>query len=322
MGEYSVKAVSTLLGLSPHTLRAWERRYRAIEPSRLENGRRRYSQEELERLRLLTFLVSRGHAISAVAKLPDERLRALAAYDDSGDGGSPFGQAGGERESLRPLVEGLLEAVSAFSLSELAAQLEWARAAFRCRTFVLEIVVPLMSEVGRRVAGGELDIAQEHALSAILRDQVGQVLRYFDSHRRRHGDGASGPRFLLTTPEGNHHELGILLAAILLADHGLRAHYLGANLPAEALVFAADALRPDVVLLGTTALPPETPHVPLAAYVGALHAKLPPGREIWIGGAVLLRPSEIPRGRAVTQLESLAALDARLRALSKKSTPV
>ncbi len=64
---YSIKAVTALTGLGAETLRAWERRYQAIVPRRDENGRRSYSQLDLERLTLLANLTRQGHAISKVS---------------------------------------------------------------------------------------------------------------------------------------------------------------------------------------------------------------------------------------------------------------
>ena len=40
-----------MLGVSPHTVRAWERRYLALKPARSSSGHRRYSLEDVELLR-------------------------------------------------------------------------------------------------------------------------------------------------------------------------------------------------------------------------------------------------------------------------------
>ena len=57
---------------------------------------------------------------------------------------------------------------------------------------------------------------------------------------------------LITTPEGEMHEIGILGAALLCVHYGLKIIYLGANLPAESLAEAANALNPKAIILGVS----------------------------------------------------------------------
>ena len=63
---FPVGAVSKLTGLSPHVLRAWERRYGVVEPLRSEGGTRRYRESDLEKLRLVKAAVDAGHRIGQV----------------------------------------------------------------------------------------------------------------------------------------------------------------------------------------------------------------------------------------------------------------
>ena len=72
---YQIGTVSTLTGIDPHTIRAWERRYGASTPSRSESGRRRYDDPTVERLQLLKALVNCSESIGLIANLPDEALR-------------------------------------------------------------------------------------------------------------------------------------------------------------------------------------------------------------------------------------------------------
>jgi DNA-binding transcriptional MerR regulator len=72
---YQIGTVSTLTGIDPHTIRAWERRYDAITPSRSESGRRRYDDHTVERLQLLKALVDCNESIGQIAHLPDDTLR-------------------------------------------------------------------------------------------------------------------------------------------------------------------------------------------------------------------------------------------------------
>lgn len=78
---YRIGAVARLTGISPDTLRVWERRYAVVEPLRSEAGTRLYSAEDVGRLTLIKRLVDNGDAISHVAALTlvqlQERSRGL-----------------------------------------------------------------------------------------------------------------------------------------------------------------------------------------------------------------------------------------------------
>lgn len=81
--DFSIGTVSRLTGISQHTLRVWERRYKAVESGRSEGGRRLYSNDDVERLTLLKALVDRGDRIGQIASEATDALRArLATYQD------------------------------------------------------------------------------------------------------------------------------------------------------------------------------------------------------------------------------------------------
>jgi DNA-binding transcriptional MerR regulator len=86
-GKYRIGTVSTLTGLSTHTIRAWERRYGVVEPSRSPSGLRLYGDADVSRLQLLRALTDCGEAIGEVARLPDASLRErLARHADEARG--------------------------------------------------------------------------------------------------------------------------------------------------------------------------------------------------------------------------------------------
>lgn len=73
-GAYRIGAVARLTGISPDTLRIWERRYDVVAPERTPKGGRLYRQQDVTRLTMIKTLVDQGHAISTVANLPVEEL--------------------------------------------------------------------------------------------------------------------------------------------------------------------------------------------------------------------------------------------------------
>jgi DNA-binding transcriptional MerR regulator/methylmalonyl-CoA mutase cobalamin-binding subunit len=283
-GEYSLGAVVRLTGLSDHTIRAWERRYGAVRPSRSPKGTRRYSEAEIERLRLLHAAVQAGHRIGDVAGLSDEEIEArLAALP------TPAVQPLDEvREALERLDPGEVERLLGIQLAALG------NIAF-CR----EIAMPLLQEVGARWEQGQGSVASEHLLTAATRGLLGMALR---SAPRL----PEAPRLIFTTPEDERHELGALIAAVTAAGAGADVTYLGPELPVEEVVSAAGRVRARAVGLSIVTLP-------LGAtrrYLERLRRALPSATAIWVGGP---GAAAVKRGQGIEGMD----LDGLQRAVSR-----
>src|SRR5215208_6750074 len=80
--RHPIGVVARRTGLKPDLIRAWERRYGAVEPGRSDTRRRFYSDADIERLQLLRRVVRTGHGIGQVAGLSNQELLALAAQDE------------------------------------------------------------------------------------------------------------------------------------------------------------------------------------------------------------------------------------------------
>lgn len=115
---FEISAVARLTGISSHVLRVWERRYGVVEPGRSDSKRRRYGQDDIQRLTLLKTLVDNGHAISTIARLTTAQLEdrlasALDAKvsDDLPETAAPAGvcRVGLIGIKIRPAVRGAAE---------------------------------------------------------------------------------------------------------------------------------------------------------------------------------------------------------------------
>lgn len=283
-GEYSLGAVVRLTGLSEHTLRAWERRYGAVQPGRSPKGTRRYSQAEIERLRLLHAAVQAGHRIGDVAGLSDQeieaRLDALPA------------------PASRPLDE-VRAAIARLDPGEVERLLGIQLAALGNAGFCREIALPLLHEVGTRWEHGEGSVASEHLLTSATRGLLGAALRAAPRL-------ADAPRLLFTTPEDERHELGALIAAVTAAGAGADVTYLGPELPVEEVVAAASATQARAVGLSIVTLPGGAAR----RYLERLRRALPEAVALWLGGAGAAETT-VP-GAEHLELDELARAVARL----------
>jgi DNA-binding transcriptional MerR regulator/methylmalonyl-CoA mutase cobalamin-binding subunit len=257
---FPMRVVTRMTGLSADVVRVWERRYAAITPARTDGNARRYSSHDIARLTRLRDAIAAGHSIGEIAKLSDARLRALAAADQ------PVTET-------RSVFEPYLEAISRLDLTRAESILTRASQLLGARAMVLELVLPLLREVGERWEAGTLTVAEEHAVSAQVRGHLATLLRTTVVP-------AGAPRVLFATPPGHRHEMGVLMGAVLAATHGVNAVYLGADVPFEEIAAASERSRASLVVISVLV----TLADPLAARreTRAIEA-LAQSREVWVG---------------------------------------
>jgi methylmalonyl-CoA mutase cobalamin-binding subunit len=161
-----------------------------------------------------------------------------------------------------------------------------------------------MRVVGERWHRGTLSIAHEHLASAILRNLFGSMLRLYKPLE-------PVVKIVLATPTGEHHEFGILAAAMLAAPLGLEPVYLGANLPAEEILAAAEKSGSRVIVIG---LMDQAPESAALRELRRLAEAAPQGMELWVGGRSLKDQPEVVRERA-TEIANFEVLEKQLRRL-------
>ena len=226
---FPMRVVTRMTGLTADVVRVWERRYGAITPARTEGNARRYSSHDIERLTRLRDAIAAGHSIGDIANLADARLTALAASRDA-------------ITETRPILAPYLEAMSELDLPRGEALLARASQLLGPRAMVLDVVLPLLREVGDRYAAGSLTVAEEHAVSAQIRAHLAILLRTTVLP-------AGAPRMVFGTPPGHRHELGAMMAAVLASARGVSPIYLGPDVPFEEVEGACVRSRAAVAVL-------------------------------------------------------------------------
>ena len=269
--QYPIRAAAKLTGISLETLRAWERRYIAVTPTRTQRGRL-YDERSIRRLLLLKSAVESGRSIGQVASLPDAELEELELNARSL---SKKPEISSPPEPATPVLRPLLDAIGAYDYA--AANNELGRLALLLRPneLVYRVVLPLMRLTGENWENGVFQIAQEHMLSACVRNLLGGLVRL-----QRNGGGAG--RILLTTPSGELHEFGILAAAMLAVAHEFQVAYLGPNLPALEVLLAVEQSEPQAVVLG---IMKSNVTSAVRGDVDRLASELPETTELWLGGS-------------------------------------
>jgi len=223
-------------GIPPATLRAWERRYGIVTPTRTEAGYRLYGERDEQRIKRMVELITRGIAPAEAASrvLADDR-----AADSDADG-----QALRQAVDSEALRARLLEQLIDYDEAAAHATIDRAIAAYGVEALLTELILPVVRRMGELWVDQEVTIGQEHFASHLIRGRVMPLARGWGS-----GDG---PLALLACPAGEEHDLALAAFGLLLRERGWRVAFLGADTPAETLRGAAERLDPEIVVLAIT----------------------------------------------------------------------
>jgi hypothetical protein len=133
-----------------------------------------------------------------------------------------------------------------------------------------------MEQIGYAVSAGTLSIAQEHILSAMLKQNV---------HRLIHPNLQSSKiKTVIAGPEGDFHELGILAAHAIANHHKTCSIFIGPNTPKDQLCETAIRFGATHIILGATVSKKEGAKDDFYSYIHFLDKNLPKNIAFWFGG--------------------------------------
>ena len=247
-GLYPIRYVSRRTGLTPHVIRAWEKRYRAVVPIRTTKNRRLYSEDDVQRLQLLKRITDAGHTISQVANLETLELLDL------------------EQREVSEASQGVVNVVSeiqelatgdyyqkclttVFNLDPIGLEQVYDQAAVDLTrlTLIKDLIVPLFEEIGNLWQSGALKIVNEHMTTSVTRTFLMNMLKSTIIP-------VTAPKIFIATTTGQWHELGALVVALTAAEYGWQPIYFGPNLPAEEIAAGVKQSSARAVALSITHL--------------------------------------------------------------------
>ena len=300
----SVRQIEDATGLKKEVLRKWESRYGFPRPVRDDTGRRAYPADQIRSLKLINRLLSNGMRPNKVVGLSYRELLDLAGRMPGA------GESGGEGADDRAFDGSVLQALREHDGEGLKALLQERLQREGLSSFVQDTLTRLNASVGDAWLRGELRVFEEHLYSQAVTDILHNVHAILPARGGR-------PRILLTTPSGELHAIGLMMARALLTLDGAQCCLLGAQTPAMEVVAAAKAMKIDVVGISASGV---RPWRELAPYLGTLRSALPATIPIWLGGrGADFLPSGFP---GVTPLHGFADALAALKAWRAKNLDV
>lgn len=232
--KYGIGVISTSCGVMPQTLRAWEQRYGVFSPERSDGGQRLYSESDLKKAKYLATLIEQGHSISSLSEYSLDELNDMVAKLREGE--AKYRSAVNTKKLMHYLDQ--------FNVDGVVGELQHLRMSFGVKEFIFNVVLPTLREIGVMYTKGRYSVTQEHVVSALLRNQLSQI--YLPNWQSNKSIVA------LATPEGNIHELPIIIADVLCRANRVTTRFLGAAHPAGSLASAMNSLKCTTLVLGAT----------------------------------------------------------------------
>ncbi|MGZ8783826.1 MAG: MerR family transcriptional regulator [Gaiellaceae bacterium] len=240
-------------GVATELLRAWERRYGLLSPTRTGGGYRLYSAGDVGRVGRMQELLATG--LSAA-----EAARAVLSEPEATRGEAAPASASAE---LREAIGRLDDAAAHGAFDRLLAD-------YSLDAVLDGVVLPLLRELGDGWASGDVSIAEEHFAANVLRGRLLGLARGWDR--------GAGPRAVLACPPGERHDLGLLIFGLALRQHGWRITFLGGDTPADTIVETVRRLEAEALVVAVV------DPAGLGA-VGATATALDGRVRVWLGGA-------------------------------------
>jgi DNA-binding transcriptional MerR regulator len=279
MAVYSIKEMEKLSGIKAHTIRIWEKRYSLIDPHRTNTNIRYYTDDNLKKILNVAVLNRHGIKISNIAKLNDLELK------------EEIIRVSGSSQASGTIVDSMV--MSMIDLDEYKMEALIAKSINKngFTSTVTEVLYPFLEKVGIFWQSGDVYPAQEHFVSYLIRQKIIAAI-----------DGLSNTfnpqskKFLLLLPEGEWHEIALLIANYLIKEANHEVIYLGQSVPYSDVLAIGAAKKFDYVVVSSTTPQPD---LDMQVYLKDLGGAFPDKKILYMSSlleeeAKELSPNHIP----------------------------
>ena len=224
---FTIKDISNLTGIKPHTIRIWEQRYDFLKPGRTDTNIRYYTGDQLKLILNIALLNKNGFKISHISKMDEKLITEKVISLSSADA------------KQQKIVNDLIQKMVDVEMLQFEQVLDKYISLHGIENAILQIILPFLEKIGILWLTSSINPAQEHLASNIIRQKI---LVGIESIK---GSSISGKQVCLFLPEGEYHELALLFVAFLLKKRGLSVVYLGASIPINDVEFVVNYKKPD-----------------------------------------------------------------------------
>ena len=216
MNVFSIQQLSRYSGIKTHTIRMWEKRYKALKPKRSKGNVRSYDNNQLKKILNIVNLLQENYKISTICSMSETEL--IQTCEEILLAGNP---------SVDYFINCLIESGMNLREKDFLRIYDKAMDTFGFVDTYLKVVNPMLHKIGLLWLYEKIPLFQEHFISNIIR---GKILQSIYDIKQAPTKNINNP-WILFLPENEFHEIGLLIAYYLLKKQGYSVIYLGANLP-------------------------------------------------------------------------------------------
>tara|TARA_B100001063_G_scaffold227686_1_gene238399 strand:- start:1111 stop:2076 length:966 start_codon:yes stop_codon:yes gene_type:complete len=239
--KHPIQIVSRRTGLSADVIRAWERRYKAVKPSRSSNGRRLYSDNDVKKLMLLQRIISGGRRIGDIAKLNIKTLEDLVESDESA---TVIKSSLANRPSTGSVMEsfdGCIEAIGELDANKLINLFEVAYQELGPVFLLEDLFAPLVQHVRDECRLGTFRQSQEKF--------VVELMQSFLLMNSTKSNKSLNSKILIISPISHNDNLSMLRLSLVCEDSDWMPVYIGTSISADEILFSYEQGRCNLLMV-------------------------------------------------------------------------
>ena len=238
--KYNIQQVSEMTGVSKQLIRKWEDRYHLVNPQRLDNGYRMYTQYEVNLIKAVTKLIDQGNSVKqavAIVLAPQFQMNEFLAEEPSST-------------SISNEFLDKLEAAGANADDKrILNLLQQAHHTLGVDKLLHLVVVPYLSKIGELWCERTWGEYQEAIASQTVRDFLANL-------RREMYVPESAPIIVGSCLPGEYHEIPMHILLVQCSLKGYRTLMLGQSPAPKAIESIVTLKKPKYVLLTASTLEP------------------------------------------------------------------
>jgi DNA-binding transcriptional MerR regulator len=219
MNNFSIKDIERLSGIKAHTLRIWEQRHGLSFCKRKESQHRYYDNDDLKRVLRIAFLYHQGYKISRIAMLSEDQINELAHGSLA-------------EHNFDIFINQMVEASLDYDQPRFEKIIHNALFHFGFERSLTRVFYPFMEKIGLLWITNHIIPAQEHFSSYLVQKRI---LAEIEALER--GTLKEEITVALFCPEGEFHEIPLLVIFYLFKKHGIHTVYFGANTSVDKLEY-------------------------------------------------------------------------------------
>jgi len=270
MAVYSIRELEQLSGIKAHTIRIWEKRYNLIDPHRTNTNIRYYTDEDLKKILNVAVLNRQGIKISNIAKLNDLELKEEIVRVSS------------INHSHENLIDSLVISMIDLDEYKTEALIDKAIQKLGLRDTIIEVVYPFLEKVGILWLSSEINPAQEHFITFLIRQKV---IAATEALPKTYNPNAK--KYMMLLPEGEYHEIPLLVGHYLVREANQDALYLGQSVPYSDVLAVGAAKDFDFIIVSSIV---SQPNFDFLLYLKDLGGAFPDKKIIYFSGYLPEQP--------------------------------